>query len=140
MNKNRTPFESFDSLVRGPWRVRLLPGHDAVTFTMYGCPSRLEELEELVTAMKREGLGNGFDPGPFGVAASKPLFEYLSTVGWPIFTYPPAYGEFQVKEGRSVLSDEDEEALQILDGAGIFNTLQLGEWGYYFHNLSSNEE
>jgi len=88
--------------------------------------------------MQEKGLGNGFDPGPFGGATSRPLFEYLATVGWPVVCYPPGYGEFQVKEGRSRLSDRDEEALQILDRAGLFNTLQLGEWGYYFHNLSSD--
>jgi len=121
------------------WRVRLLPGQDDFVFTLYGCPGQLEPLKELVEVMRKEGLGNGFDPGPFGGASSKPLFEYLATVGWPVVCYPPAYGEFQVKEGRARLSDEDEAALRILDRAGVFNTLQLGEWGYYFHNLSSNE-
>ena len=128
----------YADLTRGVGQVRLLPGHDEFVFTMYGCPGRLEPLKELVGVMQKEGLGNGFDPGPFGGAASKPLFEYLATVGWPIVCYPPAYGEFQVKEGRSRLSDQDEAALQILDQAGVFNTLQLGEWGYYFHNLSSD--
>jgi hypothetical protein len=121
------------------WQPRLLSGQDKFTFTMYGCPGQLESLKELVRIMREKGLGNGFDPGPFGTAASKPLFEYLATVGWPIISYPPAYGEFQVKEGRSRLSDQDEQALQILDRAGVFNALQLGEWGYFFHNLSSDE-
>jgi len=130
---------AYETLSQGPWQLRLLPGHDDFTFTMYGCPGQLEPLKALVGVMQKKGLGNGFDPGPFGGAASRPLFEYLATVGWPIVAYPPAYGEFQVKEGRSRLSDADEEALQILDRAGLFNTLQLGEWGYYFHNLSSDE-
>lgn len=129
----------FDRLSRSCWQLRLLPGHDRFTFTMYGCPGQLESLKALVGVMQEKGLGNGFDPGPFGGATSKPLFEYLATVGWPVVCYPPAYGEFQVKEGRSRLSDADEEALHILDRAGLFNTLQLGEWGYYFHNLSSDE-
>jgi hypothetical protein len=128
-----------DELAHSPWQVRLLPGHDEFTFTMYGCPNQLEPLKELVSVMREEGLGNGFDPGPFGGAASRTLFEYLATIGWPVVCYPPAYGEFQVKEGRARLSDRDEAALQVLDGAGLFSTLQLGEWGYYFHNLSSDE-
>lgn len=129
----------YSKLSNSPWRVQLLPGHNEFVFSMYGCPDQLEPLKSLIEVMREEGLGNGFDPGPFGSAKSKPLFEYLSTVGWPIVSYPPYYGEFQVKYGRARLSDEDEQALQILDKAGIFNALQLGEWGYYFHNLSSSE-
>lgn len=135
----QAPSIEYAKLAHDVWQVRLLPGHNEFVFTMYGCPGQLEPLKELVGVMQEKGLGNGFDPGPFGGAASKPLFEYLATVGWPIVCYPPAYGEFQVKEGRSRLSDQDEAALRILDRAGVFNTLQLGEWGYYFHNLSSNE-
>ena len=29
--------------------------------------------------------------------------------------------------------------MKILDQAGIFSAIQLGEWGYYFHNLSPTE-
>ena len=133
------PFAKYSKLSNSPWQTQLLPGHDEFVFSMYGCPDQLEPLKELIKVMQKEGLGNGFDPGPFGSARSKPLFEYLATVGWPIVSYPPYYGEFQVKEGRARLSDQDEEALQVLDKAGVFNALQLGEWGYYFHNLSSSE-
>jgi len=135
----QVPYKKHDSLAGSCWQCRLLPGCDRFTFTIYGCPGQLESLRELVSVMQDRGLGNGFDPGPFGTAASRPLFEYLVTVGWPIISYPPAYGEFQVKEGRSILSDQDEEALQVLDRAGLFNALQLGEWGYHFHNLSIDE-
>ncbi len=133
------PFVEYSKLSNSPWQIQLLPGHNEFVFSMYGCPDQLEPLKELIKVMREKGLGNGFDPGPFGSAKSKPLFEYLATVGWPIVSYPPYYGEFQVKDSRARLSDEDEEALQILDKAGVFNALQLGEWGYYFHNLSSSE-
>jgi hypothetical protein len=133
------PFAKYSKLSNSPWQIQLLPGHNEFVFSMYGCPSELEPLKELIEVMKEKGLGNGFDPGPFGSSKSKPLFEYLATVGWPIISYPPYYGEFQVKDGRARLTDQDEEALQILDKAGVFNALQLGEWGYYFHNLSTSE-
>ncbi|MCL5097215.1 MAG: hypothetical protein M1608_06770 [Candidatus Omnitrophica bacterium] len=51
----------------------------------------------------------------------------------------PGGPDMQVKGGRCVLTKEDESALAALDRAGVFSAVQLGEWGYYFHNLSSNE-
>lgn len=127
---------SYASLAAGPWQLRLLPGHDEFTFTMYGCPHDVEQLKQLVAVMRKKGLGNGFDPGPAAKARSKPVFEYLATVGWPIISYP-GYGDHQVVDGRCRLGEEDEAAVRILDGAGVFSAIQLGEWGYYFHNLSS---
>ena len=119
-------------------RVRLLPGQDEFVFSMYSCPGDVEGLKKLVGVMKEKGLGNGFDPGPSARASSRPLFEVLAAVGWPIICYP-GYSDMQIREGRCKLSDEDVAALKILDEAGIFNAIQLGEWGYYFHNLSSDE-
>lgn len=124
----------YEALAGGPWRVRPLPGHP-FTFTMYGCPGDLKPLRELVTVMRDKGLGNGFDPGPPARAESKPLFEYLATVGWSVICYP-GWSDMQIKEGRSRLSDADEAAMRILDRAGVFSGIQLGEWGYYFHHLS----
>jgi hypothetical protein len=93
---------------------------------MYGCPGRVEELKELVAVMKEKGLGNGFDPGPPARASSRPLFEYLATVGWPIICYP-GWSDMQVMDGRSRLTDGDEEALKVLDRAAVFNAYDLLE-------------
>lgn len=131
-------FPTHQELSSGPWRLQLLPGCQQFTFTMYGCPGNVEELKQLVAVMQQRGLGNGFDPGPTSKASSRPLFEYLATVGWPQICYP-GYADMQVKEGRCRLSDEDEEALRILDRAGVYSAIQLGEWGYYFHNLAPVE-
>ena len=133
------PWPRYEALENGPAKLRLLPGHPTFAFTMYGCPEDVTALRALVECMQTHNLGNGFDPGPFAVARNRPAFEYLATVGWPIITYPPRYGEFQVKDGRSRLDDPDEQALQALDQAGSFCGIQLGEWGYYFHNLSFSE-
>ena len=105
---------------------------------MYGCPGSLDELKQLVGVMREKGLGNGFDPGPTARASSRQVFEYLATVGWPIIFYP-GWSDMQVKDGRCRLRDEDEEALKVLDRAGVFSAIQLGEWGFYFHNLSPVE-
>jgi len=128
---------SHEALARGPWQVRLLPGHP-FAFTMYGCPGDANALRELIGVLKAGGISNGFDPGPAARAESAPLFEVLAETRWPVIHYP-GYSDMQVAGGRARLSDADEAALRILDRAGIFHPIQLGEWGYYFHNLSWSE-
>lgn len=117
---------------------RLLPGQREFAFTLYGCPDNVAQLKEVVAVMRERGLGNGFDPGPAAVAASRPLLEYLATVGWPVVCYPPDGGRMQVKGSTSILSSADEEALRVMDQAGVFTAIQLGEWGYHFHRLTSD--
>jgi hypothetical protein len=51
----------------------------------------------------------------------------------------PGFADMQVKGGRCVLGPENEAALAAMDRARLFTAIQLGEWGYYFHNLSHNE-
>lgn len=132
-----TAFPDHAALAGGPLRVRPLPGQDGVVFSMYGTPGTLETLRELVAVMKEQGLGNGFDPGPSPVPGAKPLFDFLATVGWPVVCYPA--GDMQVVGGRGTTGPENEAALAAMDAAGVFTAVQLGEWGYYFHNLSCNE-
>ena len=131
-------FPDHAALDKGPWHVTLLPGQPGFVFTMYGCPGELDKLKQMVGVMQEKGLGNGFDPGPTACSASKPLFEYLASIHWPMICYP-GYGDFQIKDGNARLSDADEAAMQVLDQAGVFSAIQLGEWGYYFHNLSLDE-
>ena len=126
---------SYQTLTAGPWQERLLPGCEEFTFAMYGHPGELERLKELVAVMREHGLGNGFDPGPAARAASGPLLQYLATVRWPLVCYPGC-ADMQVKDGRCRLGGEDETVMEMLDRAGVFSAVQLGEWGYYFHNLS----
>ncbi len=104
---------------------------------MYGAPGELEKMRQMVGVMREQGLGNGFDPGPTPVPGSKPVFDYLATVGWPVMCY--SGGEMQIKGGRAVFGRENEQALAAMDRAGVFTAVQLGEWGYYFHNLAPNE-
>jgi hypothetical protein len=118
--------------------VRPLSGHPAFVFTLYGVPGELAPLKQLVQVMRDQQLGNGFDPGPTPRRESKPAFDYLAEVGWPVICYP-GHADMQVKGGRSVLGPENQAALAAMDAAGLFTAVQLGEWGYYFHNLSPNE-
>lgn len=128
---------SFAALAAGPQQVRLLPGQPGVVFTMYGAPGELGQLRQLVAVMREQHLGNGLDPGPGPHPQAKPIFDYLATVGWPVICYPG--GDMQVKGGRGVLERADEASLEAMDRAGVFTAVQLGEWGYYFHNLSHVE-
>lgn len=122
------------------WQLKLLPGKSERVFTLYGCPGNLDEVKRLIACMKEEGLGNGFDPGPTAVADNAALYRYFAEIKWPVIGYPPYGGEFQVKHGRSQLTDPDEAALQVMDDNNVFIAIQLGEWGYHFHNLSNNEQ
>ena len=134
----RAAFPSYQEMSEGLWKPCLLPGQRGFVFTMYGTPGDMEGLRELVGVMRQQELGNGFDPGPAARASSKPLFDYLATVGWPVMAYPGC-ADMQIKGGDCVLKSEDEAALAEMDRAGVFNAVQLGEWGYYFHNLAPNE-
>lgn len=118
---------------------RLLPGQSSVVFSLYGSPGNVDELKDLIAFMKESNLGNGFDPGPGAGAHSAKLLHVIAHAGWPVVCYPPDGGRMQVKGGTSVLDPAGEEALRVLDRAGQFGAIQLGEWGYHFHQLTSNE-
>ena len=128
----------FSRALPDPFKVIPLPGHPSFVFTLYGVPSDLGPLKELVGVMRREGLGNGFDPGPTPAPNTKPVFDYLAGIGWPVVCYPGC-GDMQIKGGRCVMGPANAGALESMDRAGVFSAVQLGEWGYYFHNLSHNE-
>ena len=128
----------FTRPIPASFQVKPLPGQSAFVFTIYGAPGELEPLKQLVQVMQEQHLGNGFDPGPTPNPASKPIFDYLATVGWPVMCYPGC-ADMQIKGGRCVLGPENEAALAATDRAGVFTAVQLGEWGYYFHNLAPNE-
>jgi hypothetical protein len=120
------------------FQPRFLPGHAEFIFTMYGTPGDVASLNQLVRLMRQEQLGNGFDPGPAPVPSQKALFDYFSNLGWPLVCYPGC-ADMQIKGGRCVLGPENGALLAERDQAGMFTAVQLGEWGYYFHNLSCNE-
>lgn len=120
------------------FQVHPLPGHPGFVFSMYGMPAGLESLQQLVQVMRDTPLGNGFDPGPAPNPGTRPIFDYLAEVGWPVICYPGC-ADMQIQGGRCVLGPEHEAALAAMDRAGRFTAVQLGEWGYYFHNLSPNE-
>lgn len=122
-----------------PPEPRLLPGTRTFHFSLYGAPGDPKELESLVRVVKERHLASGFDPGPAASAASRPAFEYLARLGWPVILYPPDGGRMQVQGSTSYLKGEDEAAVRLLDEAGVFNAIQLGEWGYHFHRLRSDE-
>src|SRR5579862_9569585 len=127
-----TGFPSYQEMADGLWKPCLLPGQRGFVFTMYGAPGDVDGLRQLVGVMQSQKLGNGFDPGPAARASAKLLFDYLATVGWPVMAYPGC-ADMQIKGGDCILKNDDQAALAEMDQAGVFNAVQLGEWGYYFH-------
>jgi len=120
------------------FQVRPLPGQSSFVFSIYGVPGELEPLKQIVQVMRDQHLGNAFDPGPTPSQNTKPVFDYLAGVGWPVICYPGC-ADMQIKGGRCVLGPDNEAALAAMDRARVFTAVQLGEWRYYFHNLSLNE-
>lgn len=133
----KASFPSFAQLNAGPLKVQLLPGQTNFVFSMYGTPGELDQFKQLVGVMREQRLGNGFDPGPSPQPGARPIFDYLATIRWPVMCYPG--GDMQVKGGRGALGRENEASLSALDQAEVFSAVQLGEWGYYFHNLAPAE-
>jgi len=136
-NDLEVPFPSYEHLSAGALRVQLLPGLTNFVFSMYGAPGEVDKLRQLVGVMREQHLGNGFDPGSSPQTGAKPVFDYLATIRWPVMCYPG--GDMQVEGGRSALGPANEASLSAMDQAGVFSAVQLGEWGYYFHNLSTAE-
>jgi len=130
-------FPDHAGLARSPHQVRLLPGTGQFVFTLYGAPSDLSTVRLLVEVMRQRGLGNGFDPGPAPGPQSQATLDFLAENRWPVVFY--SGGEMQIKGGRAVFGRAEEAALASLDHVGVFSAFQLGEWGYYFHNLSHAE-
>lgn len=128
---------AYEALATGPHQVRLLPGTGQFTFTLYGAPSDPDAVRQWVDVLRDHGLANGFDPGPGPGPATGPILDELAANGWPVVFYSGA--EMQIKGGRAVFGREHEAALAGMDRAGLFCAYQLGEWGYYFHNLSHRE-
>ncbi|MBZ0256432.1 hypothetical protein K8I31_10235, partial [bacterium] len=131
-------FPDFQTLADNGQQIELLPGCDSFVFTHYSAPGELGKLQALAEVMKRNQLGNGFDPGPASRASSKEALDFIAQIGWPVVCYPGC-ADMQIMGGRCVLSGEDLDSLSAFDAKGLFAAIQLGEWGYYFHNLSTNE-
>ncbi len=132
-----TSFPSYETLARNSQQVRLLPGMNEFVFSLYGAPGDLGAVQSLIGVLREGGLANGFDPGPGPGAHARPVFDFLASNRWPVVFY--SGGEMQIKGGRSVFGREQESVLQSMDQAGVFTGYQIGEWGYYFHNLSHKE-
>jgi len=131
------PFPSFQDLSRRSSRVRDLTESGDFIFSLYGSPGELVTVRQLVETMRTQGLGNGFDPGPGAHPDSKPVFEFLAKNRWPVVLY--SGGEMQIQGGRAVFGRAHAEVLAPMEVADVFYAYQLGEWGYYFHNLAPRE-
>jgi hypothetical protein len=125
---------AYRTLASGPQRLQLLPGQPGFVYTLYGPPGEPEKLKQLIHVMKEKGLGNGFDPVGGLSPNAQPICEALAAARFPSMWY--CGSEMQIVGGRSTFGQPERSSLAPLDRAGLFWAVQLGEWGYYFHNLS----
>lgn len=133
----RPALPRYDALQANGHSPQLLPGVGQFVFSLYGVPGDAATVHQVVDVMRGRRLGNGFDPGPGPGPQSRSILEFLAASGWPVVFY--SGGEMQIKGGRGVFGKEEESILEAFDRTGVFCAYQLGEWGYYLHNLSHRE-
>ncbi|MBL9168064.1 MAG: alpha/beta hydrolase [Verrucomicrobiales bacterium] len=133
----RPSFPRYDDLRARGHSPQLLPGVGQFVFSLYGVPGDSAMVHQVVDVMRERKLGNGFDPGPGPSPQTRPILDFLAASGWPVVFY--SGGEMQIKGGRGVFGPPEESAVAEFDRTGVFAAYQLGEWGYYFHNLSHRE-
>ena len=97
----------------------------------------MKSLRELADVLTTRPLGNAWDPGPGPSPGSEATMAFLAALRWPVVFY--SGGEMQILGGRARFGDAERQRLQPLVAADVFHAYQLGEWGYYFHNLAPNE-
>lgn len=117
--------------------MRLLPGVGHFVFGLHGVPGDRPSAINWSTCSVTRGWGYGFDPVIRPERADPAGARLPAGNGWPVVFY--SGGEMQIKGGRAVFGRAEESALAGMDRAGVFTAFQLGEWGYYFHNLSHRE-
>lgn len=132
-----TTIPEYAAMSQGPLRVRLLPGAEEFAFSLYGAPGDLNSVRQLAEVLRARPLGNAWDPGPGPGPGSEATMTYLAELRWPVVFY--SGGEMQILGGRAKFGDAERNRIQALEKANVFHAYQLGEWGYYFHNLSPNE-
>lgn len=84
---------------------------------------------DYVAAMRTnapKGLGDAFDPGPNLTDVA--TYQYLATQGYPTVAWAPPY----LTDSTSIWSNVG--TLTNMDAAGVYSSIQFGEWGYHFHH------
>eukprot|EP00665_Eupelagonemidae_sp_cell47_P011313 gene11313-6274_t len=120
-------------------RPLLLPrprgGTHEWTFALYGAPTSKygDAFANLTRAMKRFGVGNGFDP----LGSDAVDIRNASTLGWPVSVSPLQGGTvcFQVPECPNNMTAEQLSRLQLLEDANVYSEVQFAEYGYWFSGL-----
>ena len=132
-NLLRMPFSQFTS---SRWQVRNLAGQSKFNFTSYNNPTGLSTLQQYTTRLRLLGLANGIDLGSSPRSSVLPEYGHIKSLGWS-FTAWPGAADHQV-DGGSGLEPEHETVLATLDRPGVVTPIHFGEWGYYFHELSTD--
>ena len=107
-------------------------GHHNFSLLLYGGAFLVQgdAFTNLTAAMRRFGVGGGFDPLVVSMAAA-------AATGWPVSMNPPQGGNrcFQVPECPNNMSQSQAQDLALFEQANVYSQVQFGEWAYYFANL-----
>lgn len=120
------------------WQVRHLAGQTRFTVASYGNPTGLSSLQQYAVMLQSRGIGSGISHGSPPRRGVEEEYQYIKSLGWPMTVLPDA-ADFQVDGGKS-LEPAHLPLLQLLDSPSVKTAVHFGEWGYYFHELSSSAD
>lgn len=104
---------------------------DTFVFSTGGMPADTTLLNSLWSHMQSTGISNSFDPGPTARADHVTYIQNLKSKGVTPIVYPN-HNAFQVQHGPGAL-------VAVVDDELTPGFVHFGEWGSYFHDLSSDD-
>ena len=112
------------------WAVHFVTNRSKTLLTMYTSGGEdLAEYQQFTGVLQTnapKGLGNAFDPGPAWGSYNAAQWQWVASNGFPSIAYSAIFL-------TNPISSSDLSLLSILNGAGLFTSVQFAEWGYHFH-------
>ena len=121
----------------------LLPNQTAFRIMHMGLPPvaiTAQSVRAMIAALAHHGLAGGWD-GSVMPDVPQAALQELADARLPLIVYPNDYGADQIPFDPVIsLSAEQQQAFDsTLSAAGVFWSLEIGEWGSCFHCLLSDE-
>ena len=121
----------------------LLPNQTAFRIMHMGLPPvaiTAQSVRAMIAALAHHGLAGGWD-GSLMPDVPQAALQELADARLPLIVYPNDYGADQIPFDPLIsLSAEQQQAFDsTLSAAGVFWSLEIGEWGSCFHCLLSDE-
>jgi hypothetical protein len=115
------------SSIPSTWAVHFVTNSSKTIMTMYyGSDSGYQPLAAFMQTNAPKGMGNAFDPGPALASYNTASWQWLASNGYPSIAYTPIWL-------TNAINSTALNLLNIMNNAGLFTSVQFGEWGYHFH-------